>query len=152
MCHTGTHKDTYLACGMHQRHTDKLEHPYPRQHLKSMCHLPGRFSPPLREHSRTRREHTAALWMLLLLSMNRAIVFVSPCFCVSFHFYLSFVERFCYEAQVPPVSASCVLTGRVGTTMPSLILFYFVLLLVGLESMSFFFSFTFNFLSWIGKE
>lgn len=138
MCHTGIHKDTYLTCGTHQRHTDRLEHPYPRQHLKSMCHLPGRFSPPLHEHSRTRREHTTALWMLLLLSMNGAIIFVIPCLCVSFYFYLSFVERFCYEVQVPPVSASCVLRGRVGTTMPSLILFYFVLLPIGLENMSFF--------------
>lgn len=55
-----------------------------------------------------------------------------------FIFNLSFVERFCYVVQVPLVSASCVLRGQVGTTMPSFILFYFVLLPIGLENMSFF--------------
>lgn len=64
------------------------------------------------------------------------LLFLVCVFC--FILNLSFVERFCYVVQVPPVSASCVLRGRVGTTVPSLILFYFVLLPIGLENISFF--------------
>lgn len=129
----GQHRDIqiHLPCSKRQWHPARLRHPYPLQHLQSMCHRPGRFSAPLHEHSHTRRKHTAVLCVLLSLSINSTVIFVILYLHVSSYFYsfacgtVSLCSSTWLPTQVPPVSASCMLRWQVGVIMPRLIWFDF---------------------------